>query len=562
MLQNLHVKNLALIKEVDVYFGEGLNILTGETGAGKSILIDSLNIALGGKVSKEMIREDAQYAAVELVFSLGDQERSLLRQYGINEQGEEQLLISRKIVSGRSTIKINGETVTMTTLKDITSTLIDIHGQHEHQSLLYKSKHLSILDQYAFSKASTLLEDVKTEYSKYTSLQKELESFSLDEGGRSRERAFLEFAIKEIEDAQLKIGEDEQLEQEYRKMSNSRKIIEGITSVYNLLSYENSQGAGDIISRASKGLSNLVEYDDTISDFYSQILDLDSICGDLSRELADYISDVSYNEENLSNIEERLDLINKLKSKYGKTIEEIEQYYIEKEKELHKLNNYDIRRDTIKKELDSVYECLYKKSEELSKIRKQASIELQQSIIASLQELNFLNVMFEIDFRKKDRPTSTGLDDVEFMISTNPGEPVRPLSKVASGGELSRIMLAIKTILANADEVNTLIFDEIDTGISGRTAQMVSEKLALIGNECQVICITHLPQIASMADQHFLIEKNVIDGSTLTSIVAMNQEESVEELARMLGGVSITQAVLDNAREMKELAKQTKISQS
>jgi len=559
MLQNLHVKNLALIKEADVYFREGLNILTGETGAGKSIIIDSINIALGGKVPKEMLKEDVPYTLVELIFSLNENVKNLLKKHEIDTYEEETLIISRKIVNGRSTVKINGESVSLNTLKDITGNLIDIHGQHDHQSLLYKSKHLEILDQFAFSNIDKLLEEVKREYAQYIELKKQLSGFTLDEEVRLRECSFLQFEIDEINDAHLHPGEDEELEAIYKKMSNAKKIVQGLSSVYSEINYDNTQGAGESISRAAKELNSILSLDEALENMNNQLMDLDSICRDLTREISEYIGNLSFDEEYINQVENRLDLINKLKSKYGNELEAIHNYRNQKMTELDKLNNYEESRNTIISAIEKSQKNLVKKCEMLSDKRKKSAKILQERIKAALEELNFLDVQFEIVFERLEHATSKGIDNLEFMISLNPGEYIKSLSKVASGGELSRIMLAIKTILAKEDQIDTLIFDEIDTGISGRTAQMVSQKLAVIGKDNQVICITHLPQIAAMADHHYLIEKSVKKDSTITEIIQLNEEEIIGELARLLGGVQITDTVIKNAREMKDLAKQTKL---
>lgn len=556
MLVHLHVKNLALIQEVQADFGPGLNILTGETGAGKSILMGSVNMALGQKMSKSMIRDGAPYALVELVFQVDASTEEKLKEMEVFPE-EGQVIITRRLMENRSISKVNGETSTAANVRKIASLLLDIHGQHEHQSLLYPEKQMEILDSFGGQEIRDKKEKVKELYREYSSLKKELEGYDIDEEQRRREIGFLEYEIQEISQAQLQTGEDQELETAYRKLSNGKKITEGLGSVYQITGYE-GEGMGAQMGRAMQKLSQIREYDDELENIYSSMEDMDSLLNDLNRELSSYLSDFVFSEEEFQQIEERLDLLNHLKSKYGHTIEEILAYRKGKEEELEKLENFQARKEELEKELAVREELLDKASTELTEARKSWAAGLEKKIIRGLEDLNFLNVDFQILFKKKEGYTAQGKDSVAFMISTNPGEPVRPLQQVVSGGELSRIMLAIKTLMADRDQTETLIFDEIDTGISGRTAQKVAEKMRVIGENHQVLCITHLPQIASQADYHYLIEKNVEDMETTTRIRKLSYEESVEELARMLGGAKITQAVLKNAGEMKDLAQQQK----
>lgn len=556
MLVHLHVKNLALIQEAQADFGPGLNILTGETGAGKSILMGSVNMALGQKMSKAMIREGAPYALVELVFQVDAPTEEKLKEMEVFPE-EGQVIITRRLMENRSISKVNGETSTAANVRKIASLLLDIHGQHEHQSLLYPEKQMEILDSFGGQEIRDKKERVKELYRGYSSLKKELEDYDIDEEQRRREIGFLEYEIREISQAQLKTGEDQELETAYRKLSNGKKITESLGLVYQITGYE-GEGMGAQMGRAMQKLSQIREYDSELENIYSSMEDMDSLLNDLNRELSSYLSDFVFSEEEFQQIEERLDLLNHLKSKYGHTIEEILAYRKAKEEELEKLENFQARKEELEKELAAREELLDKASRELTETRKQWAAGLEKKIIHGLEDLNFLNVDFQILFKKKEGYTAQGNDGVAFMISTNPGEPVLPLQQVVSGGELSRIMLAIKSLMADRDQTETLIFDEIDTGISGRTAQKVAEKMRVIGENHQVLCITHLPQIASQADHHYLIEKNVENMETTTRIRKLSYEESVEELARMLGGAKITQAVLENAGEMKDLAQQQK----
>ena len=554
MLRNLHVKNLALIDEAEVDFEKGLNILTGETGAGKSIIIGSINLALGEKVSKEMLRDNEENAFVELIF---DVESDALKKAlsGLDVYPEDDMLIlSRKISGGRSIAKINGESVPASKMKAVSALLIDIHGQHEHQSLLHKKKHMEILDAYAGAEFAKCAEQVGALYHECAALEKRISAETLDDASRGREQSLAEFEQKEIADAGLQPGEDEELEQTYRKMSNSRKIAESLAESYRLSGNDAEDGAGNSLSRALRALRSVTMYDPALEQMEEQLAEVESLLSDYNHDVSEYMSDLEFDEEDFRSTEERLNTINHLKGKYGNTIEEILKYKEEKEAYLEKLADYDTYMQKLNAEWTEKQKLLEKACEELSGIRRKNATVLTQKLKDALIGLNFLTVEFDIAVRPGQTITAKGYDDVEFLISTNPGESLKPLSQVASGGELSRIMLAIKTVLAGRDEIDTLIFDEIDTGISGRTAWKVAEQLSVLSGAHQVICITHLPQIAAMADVHFVIEKSSTDDMTITDIHKVSAEESLAELARLLGGAKITDAVIQNAREMKELA--------
>ncbi len=554
MLEHLHVKNLALIHEAEIDFTEGLNILTGETGAGKSIVIGSVALALGGKVAKDLVRPGADFGLAELVFSVTSERlKDRLKELDvIPEDG--QIILSRKIMNGKSINKINGETVTLSQLRDTAALLIDVHGQHEHQSLLQKKKHLEILDEYAKEELQPIKEKLAAAYTEWKKLTEEQKNARMDEESRMRELSLLEFETKEIEDAGLSIGEDEELEQRYRKMTGAKRLMEAAGTAYGLTGYEEAEGAGTAIGRALRELQGVQSLDEELTALTGQLSDIDSLLNDFNRELSDYVSSLEFAGEEFEQVEERLNQLNHLKSKYGKTLEAVLEYGQKQQERLAALQDYDaylarLEKQTAEKERELEALC-----EEASVIRKRYAEVLCAKIRGHLIDLNFLDVEFELEFDRISGYTSGGFDDAEFVISTNPGEALRPLAKIASGGELSRIMLAIKTVLADKDQIETVIFDEIDVGISGRTAQKVSEKMMLIGRSRQVICITHLAQIAAMADTHFRIEKQVADGGTRTEIRRLTETESVEELARILGGAEITDAVFQNASEMKELA--------
>ena len=557
MLLNLHIKNLALIEELEVDFSDGLNIMTGETGAGKSIIIGSIELALGGKIDRGFLREGTEESLAELIFSVSDHQAKEIEKQDISvEDGE--VILSRKITGSRSINKINGETVPVTKLREVATHLIDIHGQHEHQSLLHKKKQLEILDKFAANELADLKIELKSAYQKYCTLKKELEESSSDSEARARELSFLSFEVNEIEEAALMRGEDEALEEEYKKLTHGRKIMDAVSEVHGLCGYENYDSAGEAIGKAFRTLCGVTAYDEQLNGLSEQLGTIDSLLNDFVRDLSEYMDDFDFSEERLNQIEERLNLINKLKMKHGKTIEVILKVKEEKEARIEKLQNYDLYLEKLHKDVTIAESKVDALCSQISKIRKSAAEELGKQITGHLAELNFLDVRFEIQMERVDSYSANGYDEAEYMIAVNVGESLKPLAKVASGGELSRVMLALKTVLADKDEVESIIFDEIDTGISGRTAQKVSEKMALIGKNRQVICITHLPQIASMADSHFLIEKTVQQQMTMTGIRKLKASEQIEELARMLGGVEITEKVLENAQEMKNQALQLK----
>ncbi len=557
MLVSLHVKNLALIEETEVFFGEGLNILTGETGAGKSILLGSVDLALGAKADKELIRTGAEYALVELVFAVSEAQKELLQAMDVALEEDGTLIIQRKLLPGRSICKVNGETVSARQLKDLASVLIAIHGQNEHQTLLHKRNHLEILDDFGKEKITGIKQQVKEEYKQYKIYLEQARELDVDDDVRLREQALAEFEANEIEKAQLCLGEDEQLEAHYRKMANARKIAETMNGVYTLCGSQDgslSEGLG----RAVRELSSVVQYDVQLEDFYEQLTQVEDLLQDFNRAVCEYMTELEFDEAAFAQVEQRLNLINHLKDKYGRSIEAILAYGQKQQERLEQFSNLDRLKEQNKKLLEAEEVKLLRLCGELSAARKEAAWLLQERLTAALEELNFLAVSFRVEFTEREGFTENGREDVEFYISTNPGEPRKPLGNVASGGELSRIMLALKSISADADAIETLIFDEIDAGISGKTAWKVSEKLAALGKDHQIICITHLPQIAAMADSHFLIEKTAEDSSTITTIRQLSREEMPAELARMLGGESVTDAVLANAAELKELAAKTK----
>ena len=556
MLSNLHVKNLALIEECDINLTPGLNILSGETGAGKSVLIGSINLALGAKADKDMIRHGAEYGLVELVFeNLDGKVQETLEIMDLPVE-EDVVIIQRKLTPVKSIFKINGETVTARQVKALAEVLIDIHGQHEHQSLLKTSKHMEILDAYAGTELLDELLKLKAVYAEYRSLQEELEEENLDEAQRKRELDLVQYEVEEIEQAALRLGEDEELEQEYHRMLHGKQIREALHKTIQCTDFE--RGAGAMVSTALRELKQVISFDEDLTELDSILMDIDSLLNDFNRAALHMADDMEFSEEDFLQTEERLNVINHLKDKYGKTMENILAYAEEKQARMEELLHFEEHIQQLEAKRDSAYQHVLQHSRIVSGLRKKAAEGLSQILTKSLLELNFLDVKFEIALKPKTEPTAKGLEDVEFMISTNPGEPLKPMAQVASGGELSRIMLAIKTVLAERDSIDTLIFDEIDSGISGKTAWRVSEKLGLLGKAHQIVCITHLPQIAAMADSHFLISKTARDGSTISGIDRLMEEESILELARMIGADEVNTSATEHARNMRMQAMQFK----
>ncbi len=565
MLYSLHVKNLALINEQEIEFQDGLNIMSGETGAGKSVIIGSVNLALGGKADSGMIRTGAEYALIELTFGIKDKvQLEKLKELDIPVDDDGTLVLQRKIMEGRSVCKACGETVSARQLRELSNILINIHGQNDNQELLHKKKHLAILDEYAGDELLVLKDECADSYKKWKNVLKDLEETNLDERERAREQDLASFEFEEIEKAQLCPGEDEELEAKYRKMVNGRKIAEAASAAAEMTGAgDSSDNASEQIGRAVRELSSVSSYDDGVKDLLDQLSDIDNLLSDFRYNISSYISDLEFDPEDFQTTEDRLNVINHLKDKYGGSVEAVLKYRDEKEEELKKLADLGAYREKLLADEKKYHEETLSVCRKISDVRKENAKKLAELLKKALIDLNFIDVRFEIDVRDSEENISAeGFDDVEFMISTNPGEAIRPLDSVASGGELSRIMLALKTVASDKDEIDTLIFDEIDAGISGQTAWKVSEKLGLLSGEHQIICITHLPQIAAMADNHYEIKKETTDENgqerTVTKIRRLSDDERAYELARMLGGAGITDTALENAREMIRQAEKVK----
>ena len=553
MLLNLHVKNFALIDEIDIDFSKGLNILTGETGAGKSIVLGSLAIALGAKADKDCIRTGEEYALVEITFTADTEEvKNKLIENDISLENDE-IIIQRKITPVRSVFKLNSQTVTVSVIKDIASALIDIYGQHDYQNLLNSRKHIEILDSFAKDSADAVSGYKKT-YAEYLRLKALAESPEVDEVRREREISLLEYQINEIKSAALKPNEETEVEERLKVLENAYKIQSTLSLIKDMM-YDYESSAGEMINKSIREMSAISSYDSVLSDMFDELNNIYSLVSDFERETMGVLEDYAPNEEELDRLRERYNLINELERKYGRTIENVLEYLDDKEKELENLQDYAIKRESILKDYEKAKDALKKSADALTEVRKKTAKSFEKAITEGLSDLNFNQSSFNVAITEANDYTSNGIDKVNFEISTNPGEPLKPLENVSSGGELSRIMLAIKTVGAKSDNTETLIFDEIDAGISGVTAWKVAKKLALLSKDHQIICITHLQQIAAMADIHFEIKKTVSDNSrTNTYIEVLDEEGEIKEIARMLGDESGSDKFLDNASEIKKQA--------
>ena len=549
MLDRLLVKDLALIEKSVVEFSGGLNVLTGETGAGKSILLGSIQLALGQKANKDLIRHGKEQAIVELDFSLTEEEVRRIQALEEDlELEEERLLIRRKISEKKSDIRVNDIGLTLAKLREITGGLLDLHGQHEHQSLLREGSHLEIIDGFRKKQGGRLLEEVADAYHLLQEKKRALQKFSLQESERTRELDFLDFEIQELADAHLSEGEEAELTKEYSLYEN----MDRLKSL--LLSAKESLEEMDF-HRPIQAVEEAKDFDESLKGLSDSLYDLEAVGEDCLRSLDHYLDHAEVDEEKLFTLGERLEQIRRVMMKHGGTEAKALSALAKKEERRTFLLDYEKDEEKAKKAIVEQEKLLREKAVLLSKERQEDAKVLAKQIQGEMQEMGFLDTKFEFHFQEKKEPTEKGLDEVEAYVSLNPGEPLRPLREVGSGGELSRIMLSIKTVLADTEGVSTLIFDEIDSGISGRTAEKVGEKLQKIAKNHQVILITHLPQIAAKADHHFLIEKTVENGVTHTGIHPLGEKESIEELARLLGGDEISEASLENARELKAKSK-------
>ena len=555
MLLSLHVKNLALIEEEEVTFTDGLNILTGETGAGKSIIIGSINLALGGKADKAIIRTGAEYALIELVFTAdNDKQLRKLEEMDLPAPDDGTILVKRKILPGRSVCSVCGESVTLRQLREIAELMIDVYGQRENQKLLRREAQLQTVDDYAGEKASALKEKVAESYRKWKSLKEDWDKDDLDDTARKREADLLAYECREIEEAAVREGEDEELEARYRLMENFRKISEAAGQA-GMWTSGSEHSAEEAVDRASRELSSVSGIDPELDKLADELAEVESLLADFNRSLSDYLRNLTFDPSEFQEIQDRLNLINHLKDKYGRSIADIERALSERTERLEFLEDYENGRRRLRREIEEEYARLLDLCAELSAVRREAADRFGAKLREALLDLNFPQVEFESRMTSgEENLSSGGYDKLVFYISMNPGESMRPLDQIASGGELSRIMLGLKTVFAGKDEIYAFVFDEIDTGISGKTAWKVAEKMGRLAADHQILCITHLPQIASMQDSHYLIAKESADGRTMTHIRRLTEEESDREVARLLGADHITDAALENAREMKRMA--------
>ena len=554
MLESLHVKNLALIKEEEVTFYPGLNILSGETGAGKSIILGSIRLALGAKAGRDFIRSGEDYALIEMIFKSDKCEvKDKLRELDLPVEDDGTVFISRKIMDGRSTAKVNGETVTGKGLRSIASLLINIHGQNDTADLLERSNYLEILDEYAGNASEHEREQVANAYAMYSELKNELDRNKSLDRNRDKELSLAQFEVNEILAAKLQPGEDEKLENRYRRMNNSKKIAEYIGRAYSAL--DDEAGASSSLDFALREIRNGQNLDSGLDEIEEAVATASDIVADCKRNISNYLAEMEFSEAEFYEVEGRLDVVNHLKDKYGDSIEKILEYADKQQQLIDKLSDFSAYLADLEVRVHRAKKELLEKSRELSKIRKDKATVLSGELVKNLKQLNLEHAVCEVVVESdEENITETGIDSVDFSVSFNVGEPPKSLGLVGSGGELSRFMLALKAITADKDRTETLIFDEIDTGISGKTAWNVAEKMNVIGQEHQVIAITHLPQISAMADSHFLIEKVSDEARTETHIRHLDENESIEEVARLMSTDTITDSIRESAAQLKKQA--------
>ena len=559
MIKELYMKNCALIEELRVDFGSKLNILTGETGSGKSIVLEGLNLCLGGKYDRSFLRKDCDRGLVELLIYTDNQKvEDLLNEYSI-PYSDKELLVSRSIFEdGKSTTKLNGRSIRLADLRTIMMTIVDIHSQHQNQALYNRDVHLEFLDLYGKDSLKDIKSKYDASYKKYTDIKSKILELNdnMTERELEREVDLLKYQIDEIEKANLDVDEYEILKVKYKKYSNQDKINTAILTSYDLLK-SGDLGVEDRIGKSLSALGQVADYDIVLEDFVEGLENIMYQLEDLDASMRSYIDKNEYNPQILEEIQLRMDFINTMKRKYGDKIEDILDYKIEMKQRLYNIENREERKLALLKEQEKIEEDLEKIGGELTSSRMKVANLLEESLLKELESLNMKNTKFKVIFNKVGY-TSSGCDDVEYYVSFNLGENLNPLNKVASGGEMSRFMLAFKKILSDVDKIETMIFDEIDTGISGRAAQVVGEKLAEMAKHKQLICITHLPQIAAFADDHYYIEKNVENERTFTSIRNLSYQDRQEEIARLISGKIITEKTLEHSHEMIELAKKTK----
>ncbi|PKG25672.1 DNA repair protein RecN [Niallia nealsonii] len=559
MLSELSIKNFAIIDSLSISFQKGLTVLTGETGAGKSIIIDAINLLVGGRGSSEFVRHGEEKAEIEGLFYIEDGHPCFKKMQEFGVDIEEGTIILRRDIalSGKSVCRINGKLITISTLREIGSSLIDIHGQHEHQELMDETRHLNLLDTFAINEISTVIKEYEEVYESYVQTKKKLSKLTENEQQMAQRLDLLQFQHEEITNANLRIQEDEELMEERKRLMNYERIFDSIQTSYNSLRGE--QKGLDWLGEAMGHLEDAATLDDEYKTMAESVSNSYYMLEDVASKLRNSLDFLEYDPERLNEIESRLNEISGLKRKYGKTVEEIVEYAAKIAEELETLQNKETHIDKLEKELMSLHSDLLVEANELTVLRKMAAERLTDDIHKELKELYMEKTVFEVKIKQnEERVTKNGIDEVEFYISTNPGEPLKPLSKIVSGGELSRMMLALKSIFSKHQGITSIIFDEVDTGVSGRVAQAIAEKIAHVSNDSQVLCISHLPQVAAMADTHLFIAKNIQDGRTSTTVTPLPKQDKVKEIARMISGTEITELTKKHAKELLKLAQKAK----
>ena len=546
MLSLLHIENIAVIERSDISFDQGFNVLTGETGAGKSIIIDAISAILGERAYRDMIRTGTNKASVRAVFT-DVPELPWFEENGVEYDPE--TVIQREVhLDGKNVCRVNGSLVSVSILRKLGMQLINIHGQHDSATLFDEANHLTFLDAFAANEA--LRADYAEKYEAVAKLRREIDRMTMDEGEKLRRMETLKYQIKEIEKADLRPGEDEELEERRKLLQNSEKIADGMNdAVENIYGSDDSDGAAGMLATAERALARISRFSDHISNLHERVADLMYQVQDLAEEVRDARDDLAYSADELEEIESRLDVIHKLRRKYGVTCADILDYLDKAKKELDEIEFADDHLEKLKKKLLKAEKTAWDAARALRENRKETAVSMSERILTELAQLDMPRVQFSCQFTELEL-TSNGADAVAFYMSANAGEALKPMSKVASGGELARIMLAMKNVLAERDQVNTLIFDEVDTGVSGRAAQKVAEKLRSVAAHKQVLCVTHLPQLAALANTHLLIAKAERDGRTYTTVTPLDIEGRKKELARIIGGTNITETTLKSAEEM------------
>ena len=548
MLQTLYIENIAVIEKTSIDFNNGLNVLTGETGAGKSIIIDAINAIMGQRTSKEIIRTGEQSAFVSAEFdNINNEVKAKLEELGFSDD-EGVLILQRTLnLNGKSTCKINGRPATASMLKELSQSLINIHGQHESYELFSADKHIDYIDSYG--DCEDLLSKYREKYKEYKILKKKLNEANTDESERLKEIDLLSFQLEELEQANVQTGEEERLENERTNLLNFEKIYSLLNKAKMLLNGDDANGGAEAVDMAATAMQNVASYNPDYEEISNNLTDIYYNLKDCCESISDAIDNLESDPQRLEEVEERLDLLNRLSRKYNCPCDELPEIAVAVSKRLSELVNFDKNRDELIQAYETAEKEAYTLAEKLSTLRKKTAKEFAQKVKAEMSFLNMPNVELVPSFEVTEL-TSKGIDKVELLISANPGETPRPVAKIASGGELSRMMLAIKTVLADTDTVDTLIFDEVDTGISGSASEKVGLKLKEVSKNCQVLCVTHQAQISALADYHYLIQKQLKQGRTFTEVSLLDYNGRINELARIIGGVNITQAALSHAEAM------------